>query len=545
MRLACALVLVWSSIVFAQPARIDAVFKEWARKDTPGCAVAVVQAGKTIHAKGYGMADLERGVPITPDTVFDIGSVSKQLTAATVMLLAAGKQLQLDDDIRKYLPELPALSKQPITIRHLLHHTGGLRDYTTLLALTGRQIADVATSAETLALLARQRALELEPGTKHVYSNTGYFVLAQIAERASKQAMADLVRDRIFKPLGMARSLVLDSHVRLVPGRALAYTEAETGGWQLAMSQWEQTGDGAVLTTVRDLAKWDANFRDAKVGGAALVEGLQQRGKLADGTELDYAAGLSHGTYRGQPTIGHSGGWAGYRAELLRFPKQQTTVIVTCNAASARPGAYAHAIADIVLEKQLGKAPATAPTPAAKPTVKLSTAELDAWAGKYRDPKDGSVFEVRRRGDRLVVEGGGDRFILEPTARNTAVLRNTPVALELVGAAPKRTLRMRAGTTFDAQYSELVPFKPAAADVAAYAGRYFSAELGVVWTFTANGTGLEIVGPGLKGPLEIVARDELAIPDASVTLRITRGRGVTGLVANAGSLRGLRFERLR
>jgi hypothetical protein len=314
-------------------------------------------------------------------------------------------------------------------------------------------------------------------------------VLAQLAERAGKRPMA-VSGERIFKPLGMARSLVLDSHVRLVPGRALAYRAAEPG-WRLEMSQWEQTGDGAVLTTVRDLAKWDANFYDAKVGGATLVEGLQQRGKLADGSELDYAAGLVHGDYRGQPTIGHGGAWAGYRAEVLRFPKQKTSVIVLCNAANARPGAYARTIADIVLEKQLAAHHTRAPGPAAQPSVASRPPKLDAWAGKYRDPKDGAARSAGAATSRR--DAGGQTFTLELTARNAATVRNTPMAIELAGTSPKRTLRARMGP-IDEQYQELQPFKLAAAELAAYAGRYFSPELGVVWT------DLERHRPHRRGP---------------------------------------------
>jgi len=336
--------------------RIDAVMKEWARKDSPGCAAAVIQNRKIVHAKGYGVADLERSVPITPKTVFDIGSTSKQFTASAILLLAADGKLRLDDDVRKYVPELPALGKTPTTIRHLLHHTGGLRDYMALLMLGGAQIDGVVTVRETIAVLARQKALEFEPGTKQVYSNTGYFTLAQIVERATKQTMARFVGDRIFKPLGMSSTLILDDHTRVVPGRAIGYSPKDDGGWRLDMSGWEQTGDGAVLTTVLDLATWDANFYDPKVGGKPLIDGLHQRGTLAGGQVLDYAAGLVHGTYRGQATVSHGGAWAGYRAQLERYPALRTSVIVLCNAGNSQPDQLARKIADVVLGKQLAKA---------------------------------------------------------------------------------------------------------------------------------------------------------------------------------------------
>jgi CubicO group peptidase (beta-lactamase class C family) len=534
-----------TSIARGQPAmpRIDAAMAGWARKDGPGCAVAVIQNGKTVHARGYGMADLERAVPISADTVFDIGSTSKQFTAASIFLLAAEGKLRLADDIRKHVPELPALGKAPVTIRHLLHHTGGLRDYEALLILGGQMIEDVATSQETIAALARQKALDFEPGSKHQYSNTGYFVLAQIVERASKLAMAKFADDRIFKPLGMARTIIYDDHTRIVPGRAIGYAPRPGGGWKLEMSQWEQTGDGSVLTTVLDLAKWDANFYDAKLGGRALIDALLERGKLADGKVLDYASGLVHGTYRGLATVSHNGAWAGYRAQLERYPAHHTTVVVLCNAASANPNKLARDVADIVLDKHLAPRPAT-PAPSATPAVKLSTAELDAWTGTYRDAATGVVFTVTRPGDALVVESGGRRAALEPTTKRTFKIKGTEIAIELDGAAPKRKLVVR-GPGVEETYGELVLYTPTATELAAYAGRYHSPELATEWTLSIKNGALVANGRRLvDSPLAPSARDELSITAVDVRLAFTRGpRGVTGFAASTGSLRGIRFDR--
>ncbi len=538
--LVVASLLVVSSTAAADPARIDAVMKEHSGKTGPGCAVAVIRDGKVTHARGYGMADLERNVPIGPDTVFDIASTSKQITAASILLLAADGKLGLDDDIRKHLPELPALSKRPITIRHLLHHTGGLRDYMMLLELAGTGLDDVATSKETLAALVRQKGLEFEPGTRHAYSNTGYFVLAQIVERASKQSMAAFAAARIFAPLGMARTMILDDHRRLVPYRAIGYAPAPGGGWQLAMSRWEQTGDGAVQTTVLDLARWDANFYDPKVGGRALLDGLHARGKLAGGKVLDYAAGLVHGTYRGQATVSHGGGWAGYRSQLVRFPALRTSVAVLCNAATAHPTQLAHQIADVVLGKQL--APVPAPDRAAA-AIKLSAAELDAWAGKYRELPAGGILEIKRDGERLVIEAGSQKIPLTPTSKQAFKLPMAELTIELTGAAPRRKMVLR-GKDLEEQYEEVVSYTPAPGELAAYAGRYTSTEAAAEWTIAMVGGKLVASGRGIEeGALVPSVKDELSMPATGFNLRFTRGpRGVTGFVAVAGRLQ-LRFDR--
>lgn len=532
-----ALLLLVSSVAHAQPAKIDAVMKQWTGTKTPGCAVAVTQQGKVTFSKGYGMADLERGVPITAATVFDIGSVSKQFTAATIHLLAAEGKLRLDDDIRKHLPELPALSKQPVTIRHLLNHTGGLRDYIALLILSGRRPTDVADSKETLAILARQKGNDFEPGAKWQYSNTGYFLLAQIAERAGKQPMADAVRDRIFKPLGMTSSQVLDDHTRIVPNRAIGYAPTDKG-WQLDMSRWEQTGDGAVQTTVGDLARWDANFHDKKLGGAALIDAMELRGKLATGKELDYATGLFHGTYRGQPTIGHSGAWAGYRANLVRFPKLRSSVIVLCSSASANPNELSHQIADAMFDKQLGPSDKPAAKPEPAKAVELTTAELDAWVGAYREPMSGSVAAIKRDGKALVVEAG-DTIPLIATSKSVFRLGPTPFTLEFTGVKPKRVVVLK-GQGEDQKFVETTTYTPNAKELAALAGRYWSDELQALWTIRIENNAAVISNlDGAK--LEFTSPTEASAPGADVAISFGKTRGFT---MSSGMLRALRFDRL-
>jgi CubicO group peptidase (beta-lactamase class C family) len=542
MRLTLMLLLCSIGVAAAQPAKIDTVMKPWSGPKTPGCAVAVTEKGKVTFSKGYGMADLERNVAITPATVFDIGSVSKQLTAAIIHLLAAQKTLDLDDDIRKHLPELPALTKTPVTIRHLLHHTGGLRDYTALLVLGGRQIADIATSRETVRVMARQKGVEFEPGTRFSYSNTGYFLLAQIAERAGKRTMAELVRDQIYKPLGMTASHVFDDHEKLFPGRALSYAPTE-GGWKISLSQWQQTGDGSVLTTVGDLAKWDANFSTPKLGGTAFVETMQKKGRLANGTELDYASGLFHATHRGQPVIQHSGGWSGYRAQLMRFPALGS-VIVMCNAANANPVALSHQIADAMWGKRLG--PADTKKPAAEAAVTLTDPELDAWAGSYRELASGTVAVIKRDKHTLIAEAG-QPFPLVPIDKSTFRLGPTPFKISFAGTKPKRTATLAmGGSEPDQKFVEVSFYKTSAAELAAVAGRYYSPELGVVWTIRLEGGAAVIDGPNLDAaPLSFTTATDAASAPVDIAISLAKGpKGITGFAMTSGSLRGLRFDRI-
>src|SRR5262245_41817068 len=233
-------------------AKVDAVFAQYDKPDSPGCALGVIKDGKLVYARGYGMANLEHGVPNGPKLVYDIGSTSKQFAAASVLLLAKQGKLSLDDDARKHIPELPAYQK-PITIRHLLHHTSGLRDYLTLFSLAGVNFDDTTTEKDALDIIIRQKALNFTPGDEWLYSNSGYFLLSIIIKRASGKSFAEFAKENIFDQLGMKHTLILDNHKRIVPMRATGYSPDPRGGFQIEMSNFEQTGDGAVQTSIEDL----------------------------------------------------------------------------------------------------------------------------------------------------------------------------------------------------------------------------------------------------------------------------------------------------
>ena len=395
----------------ALAAATDRVFAHLDRPGSPGCALAVYRDGRVAYARGYGLANLELGVPITPRTVFDIGSTSKQFTAMSVLLLAQDGKLSLDDPVRKHVPELPAYGR-PVTIRHLLHHTSGLRDYIELLLLTGAQAEDFTTAADALDIIARQRALNFEPGSEWLYSNTGYFLMSVIVERASGVPLPRFAEERIFRPLGMTSTHFHDDHTMVVAGRATGYSPRAQGGFAIDMSDWEQIGDGAVFTTVEDLLKWDENFYTARVGGRALIDAMQRPGTLNGGKPLDYAAALFIRPYRGLRTVSHGGAWAGYRAELLRFPDQHLSVACLCNLATARPSLLAQRVADVHLAGLLKGEPLAANggrsdgagTPATAP-ARLAPARLTEYAGRYFAEELQSGITVAVDSGALVLRG--------------------------------------------------------------------------------------------------------------------------------------------
>lgn len=330
-------------------AGVDELFAGFAEQPSPGCAVAVVERGRVVLARGYGLADLERRTPITPRTVFEIASVSKQFTAASVLLLAERGRLSLDDDVRRYLPELPRYDAT-ITLNQLLHHTSGLPSYIDLLVQSGKRYQDVTTDADALAALAGQARLEFRPGTAFKYSDTGYFLLSLVVRRATGVTLREFAAENLFAPLGMSDTQILDDSTRRIPRRAAAYSPAAGGGFQGNESNWEQTGDGAVNTTVLDLARWDGNFYSGAVGGKALIDAMTTPASLAGGRPLSYGGGLFLDRFHGLRRVRHPGSWGGYCAELMRLPDRGLSVITLCNLSSADPTGLAERVTELYLQ---------------------------------------------------------------------------------------------------------------------------------------------------------------------------------------------------
>jgi CubicO group peptidase (beta-lactamase class C family) len=379
-------------------AAVDEVFADLAKPGSPGCALGVYRDGKIIYAKGYGLANLEENIPITPASVFDIGSTSKQFTAASILLLEKQGKLSVNDDVRKYVPELPDYG-QKIAILHLLNHTSGLRDYLTLMELAGINTDGVTTDEDALALITRQKALNFVPGSDWLYSNTGFFLLSVIVKRASGRTLREFAAENIFSPLGMTHTQYRDDHTSVVPSRAMAYDPKEhADGYVLSVSYFEQTGDGAVHTSVEDLQKWDENFYSAQIGGKKFLAEIQEQGKLNSGKVLDYAKGLFIEDYRGLHTVSHGGAWGGYRAELLRFPEQHFSVACLCNLGTADPSKRADEVADIYLASSLKpkqeKKKEGEESRKKKDSIKLTEEQLQAFTGDYWSEELGVAYRL-------------------------------------------------------------------------------------------------------------------------------------------------------
>jgi CubicO group peptidase (beta-lactamase class C family) len=447
------------------PAAVDEVFADLSKPGSPGCAVAIARDGQLLYSKGYGLANVEQNVALTPESVFDIGSTSKQFSATSVLLLEKQGKLSVNDDVRKYIPELRDYGKK-ITILNLLNHTSGLRDYLVLFELAGVNTDSVTTDEEALALIARQKALNFDPGTEWLYSNSGFFLLSVIVKRVSGRTLREFAAENIFQPLNMSHTLYRDSHVLLVPNRALAYDPIGKGtGYTFDVSYFEQTGDGAVHTSVGDLLKWDENFYTAQVGGKPLLAELQEPAKLNNGKTLSYAKGLSIGRYRGLNTVSHGGSWGGYRAELLRFPDQHFSVVCLCNRSDISPERRAKQLADIYLasllkEKEPKKDEDDEAATKAKPEVPVAAEELKKLTGDYWSDELGVAYRLRLANDKLALDkilltGGiprssgfaGKAFV--PVGKNEFQLTGSGIEIrfEFDGAGQPVSFTLDAGRT--------------------------------------------------------------------------------------------------
>jgi CubicO group peptidase (beta-lactamase class C family) len=390
---------------------VDTIFAPYNRRNAPGCAVGIVQDGKLAYSRGFGEAVLLSHVKNTPATAFYIASLSKQFTALSILLLEQDKKLSLDDDIRRWVPEVPSLGH--ITLRQLLQHTSGLRDYYGLLGINGWRQNELLTEREFLELVSKQRALNFAPGTEFLYSNTGYALLSIVVQRSSGLSLRDFAADRIFKPLGMTSTQFRDDHTQPVEREAIGYLPQD-GGFSVSIPQLDVVGDGGVFSTVEDLARWDLNFDTGLVGGRAGMKLMQQTATLPDGRSTGYALGLSVGNFGGERVVSHSGAYGGYRSTYLRFPESHLSVITLCNV-SALSSQLAERVASLYLGTGIGSG--VDPFPSSFPRLMPATPDPlkgvqdpdeQVWLeGKYFSAELGMDVTLRSENSRLVLRRSG------------------------------------------------------------------------------------------------------------------------------------------
>ena len=532
--LACACALLLATTAHAQEidvAAVDRIFEQFTRPNTPGCVLGIGQNGAVSYERGYGLANLEYDVPLTARSIVEIGSVSKQFTAASILLLAQRGALTLDDDIRKWLPEVPDFGEK-ITIRMLVNHTSGLRDQWGLLGLMNSPPGSAVHTPELiLDLVTRQRDLNFKPNDQYLYSNTGYTLLGIIVKRASDKSLAQFSRENIFEPLGMKNTQWRDDFTRVVKGRATAYSRRAGEVYEQDMPFTNVYGNGGLLTTVGDLIIWWDALHNNRLGNANFTQQLVTSGVLNSGHQIAYAMGVSNGTYRGLRQVSHSGSTAGYRAYLTSFPASRTTVAVLCNNASANPAVLAERVVDVVLARQL------APVAERGQVKAAANVDVSRFAGLYRDPNTEELVRVQLRDGKLFV--GNTELIA--TSGNT--LYDTRRNAILTAIEQNGTLQMRVpgGDLPFALYTKVTEVKPDAAKLAEYAGTYISPELGVTFQIVVQNDAL-VVKRRLQSDLTLLPTfaDGFANAGSWVFTRDAAGK-ITGFQYSQGRVRRVRF----
>ena len=509
---------------------IDSIFMQWNSPNTPGCALAIGHKGEPVLTRAYGSADLEHNAAITPATIFEAGSVSKQFTAASILLLAAQGKLALTDDVRKYIPELPDYGA-PITLNELLGHTSGLRDWGEVEAMAGwPRGSRVYTSADALDVAVRQKSLNYRPGSAYLYTNTGYNLLATIVERVSKISLAEFTRRQFFQPLGMINTQWRDDFRRIVRGRAIAY-EALKDNYRQKMPFEDVYGHGGLLTTVGDLLIWNDALTTGKLGAFVTAE-IQRPTVLDSGREIAYARGLFVRLYQGVREISHDGSTAGYRAWLGRYPDQQLSIALLCNSDGANSPKLAHQVADVFLPAQ--------PPPA---SMTLTAGQLAPYVGLFVDDSMGMPVRLTMHGGSLVLSG--ERQLIPTSTREFRVGTSK---IQFFGS-DHFLLQSPDGDAL--QYQRAQAWLPQPRELTALAGRYTSDEALATYRVSVTAGGSVVLTPqdrqGQALPLKPVLADTFEWGDNGDSvvhfMRDLRGQ-VTGLQMSNSRVRALPFHRL-
>jgi CubicO group peptidase (beta-lactamase class C family) len=543
-------------------ARVDKLFAQWDKPDSTGCALGIIKDGKLIYTRGYGMANLDYDIPLSSKSVFDIGSMVKQFVGMSILLLAKDGKLSLDDEIQKYLPEIPRY-QSPVTIRHLIHHTSGIRTHYWLIELAGMASFDL-TDDDVLGLIARQKGLNHKPGDEFIYTDTSYLLLGLIVQKVSGKSVHEFADENIFKPLGMTHTILEVDRTLPARNRATCHNCGGRGG---GISR-----RGEMDTTIEDLFLWDQNFYNNKLGGGpALITEELSPGKLNNGESTNYAFGLNVNEYKGLKRIGHVGGSVSGGTVMLRFPEQNFSVICFCNRKDVNQSGLANQVADIFLADQFKKSAGSVDTTV--PAISIPEKELASLTGTYFDPITSSSHSYYMKDGKLMIFNTA----LSPISQNRfKVVGGGPPGLEIVFVRPVAGGPMQVRhvigaktTTYYAVQSETL----SSAQLAEFIGEYVSDELaGATYTLSIkdgklvhlirsgttvlNGKGqvLAITGSRVREtPKEIVLTPAFADtfttydPDGDLfMLRFIRNQqnAVSGFTLSAPKARGLHFNRL-
>ncbi len=473
--------------------KVDDLLSKYDTKNAPGVAVSVVQNGKIIYKKGFGIANLEYNIPIMPNSVFSVASISKQFTVFCILLLEKEGKLSLDDDIRKFLPEITDFG-QKITLRNLANHTSGLREQTDLNMLAGARMDDVITNEQAYKIIKKQKESNFIAGTEYEYSNSDYLLLGKIVEKISGKTLAEFASERIFTPLKMNNTFFLDNHEKIIPNRVYSYTPVDEKTYKKNMLNHSIIGSTGLCTTIEDLSFWALNFENIIIGDTNIFNKMQQKSSLNNGEKISYALGQEIKTYKGLEVIFHGGGDAGFRSYLLRVPKHQFSIIIMANFEGFNPLEIAYKIVDFFLENQQIKENKQNNTK----KIVIKEERLKSYEGNF-EILPGIIFNIHRdtkNSQKLYLQTLGDtqKSELFAISENEFVIGdgNDKISFHKTGEISKQKIDLLKFQYYDFEYKGkrilIVPFDKEKAQsehlLSAFAGKYYSSELATEYVFT-------------------------------------------------------------
>lgn len=515
-------------------AEVDAVFANWDNTG-PGGAIGIIKNGQLEYAKGYGLANLEYDISNTPQSVFRIASVSKQFTAACIVLLAEEGKLSLEDKLSKFYPQLPAYADS-ISILHLLNHTSGLRDYLQLAFLSGLRDDDFYTDEELMGWFVRQKSYNFPAGNEFLYCNTGYWLLGQIVQEVSGMNMADYARENIFDPLGMSSTHFHNENTRIVKNRASGYTPTQNG-FRIDMTQLEMIGDGAIFTTVEDMAKWDENFYSHKVGSQDFHNQLETRAILNNGDTLRYAKGLDVRQYKGKKVVGHGGSFVGFNAFFQRFPDDNISIVLLTNRGDSNPNEMVGQVADILFDLQ--EESSQKENTKEKTVINLEGSALQAFAGQYWDASSNRSSRVTVENDTLKLDGGP----LLAVGEKEFIGKFRTLDMEVNFDGSKMNMILPGFRSWE--FEKYQPANYSKQELEQFAGTFHSEELRVSYDIKMQEDELVLFVDGREiSGLSPVKRGQLMNPDFGLFEFSMNGREAKSFALASGRVKNLFFERV-
>jgi len=527
---------------------IDSIFSEWNKADVPGCALGIIKDGALIYSKGYGLANMEYDIPNSDAAVFRIGSTSKQFTAACIVLLAEQGKVSLDNNLKSLFPDFPPYAEK-ITIRHLLNHTSGIRDYLMISYLKGLRDDDYYEDDDVMNWLTNQSDLNFNPGEEYLYSNSGYWLLGQIVKKVSGKNMADFAHEGIFGPLAMNNTHFHNDHTQIVKNRASGYVPTGDDGYKISMTTLDMIGDGGIFTTINDIKKWDDAYYNSNVLSKGFWDMMTQQGILNSGEVIDYASGLGIGEYKGLKTIRHGGAFVGFRAELLRFPDQRLSIAIFANRGDANPSAKANLVADIMLKSSFIDTKTEDEIMDSKNNsfIKLSVSELKNYAGNYWNETDSYARKIYVKNDTLRYYRNEDsESALMPISANEFKMINVSADLLIrFDKKEKRSMTVIVNGGKPAFFDSYQPKVYTNEELADFAGKYYSKELDVFYSLKFEDDLLTLyINDSKKSPLKAIMKDLLSNDDYG-TFQFTNNQEgkITGFRLAAGRVKNLKFEK--